>query len=454
MENSRLFAPVAEPSRVGDFYVQVSGDRLDRQGAPARAAWEMERLAAMRGWPADDTLGSEASLCKRLGVSRETLREAIRIVESRGAMRMRRGRSGGLMLIRPTIQRTAGSLAAYLRAIGITNGQFAQSVRGFDLLLASQLSRKVSALPSRAPAEGLRHWLARASARNTYLIYISVLDKLAPGHAVVQAAPKGLREAIECREGGNVFRLLQALPFSPASDSGSSSEAGILARAGSIAMYIVERARESDATDLGSEADLCEEFGTSRSLIRQALRILQDLDMILVRLGRNGGYTLKEPSPIGIIRQFYVWLAARNCDPFALNELIGDLNSANLRLAGEKLATLPTFQRHAHCAEMDHLIATSPPGPARFIRLQQKLAEFADCPMVDALARCIVSYQARSYGDLFKDDSHLGFDRLEHAIVAALREGELDAAECALRDLQDQGEELAMETLGLLAAAE
>lgn len=454
MENSRLFAPVVEPDLVGNFYALVSGERLDRQGASSRAAWEMERLAALGGWQAGETLGSEAALRERFRIGRETLREAIRIVESRGAMRMQRGRSGGLMLLRPTIERPAASLAAYLRAIGMTSEQFARSVRGLDQLLAWQLARRTTSLPARMPDEELRHWLVRASGRQTYVIYISALDKLADQDATAQVPPAGIYAAIERRNADEIFSLLDRIPFVRSEDPASCADGARHPRANALAMEMIERSRKCGAPDLGNEASLCDEYDMSRSLVRQALRVLQDLDMIEVRLGRGGGYTLKKPSPIGIIRQFFVWLAARNCDPFALNELMWDLNSANLRSAGEKLAAMPPAERHAHCDRIDRFIGSSPAGPARFICLQQQLAGLADCPMIDTLARCVVSYQARSYGDLFEEDSCPEFEAMEHLIVAALRRGDLDAAERTLRKLQLQGEELAMETLGLRTAAE
>lgn len=453
MENSRLFGSVADLHSAGDFYSLVSGERLDRHGAPARAAWKLEQLAALRGWPAGETLGSEAWLRARLGVSRETLREAIRIVESRGAMRMQRGRSGGLMLLRPPIERTAAFLAAYLRATELTDEQFAQSVRGFDQLVSWAIARNGGPLPTRKSGEGLRHWLARASGRQTYLIYISALDQLAPPSASFQRVSPALDRALAQRDAAGIFRLLDGLPFIPEPHPNDFSEANSRARAGTIAVAMVERAKAFGTAILGNEASLCEAFATSRSLVRQALRILQDLDMICVKLGRGGGYALKQPSPIGVIRQVFAWLAARNCDPFALNDLMWDLNSANLRLAGERLAAMSPEERLRRCEIFDQ-IAVETHGRARFIRLQQVLAQIADCPMIDTLARCVVSYQARSYGDFPDTGPSAAFKAMERVIIAALRRCEIDKAERVLRSFQIQAEEVMLESLGLRAAAE
>lgn len=453
MENSRLFAPVAELHAVGKLYALASGEMPGRHGAPARTAWEIERLAVLRGWPAGETLGSEALLRERLQVSRETLREAIRIVESRGAMRMRRGRSGGLMLVRPTIERTAASLAAYLRAAGFTPHQFDQSVRGLDQLLAWELARKQGPLPPRRPCEGVRHWLARASGRHTYLIYVSVLDQLAPPVPAPDDRNIGLERAVARRDGAAILRLLAPVPFVPMRDDAGVAETGTSAQAGRIAVRMIERANGRACAELGNEASLCDDFAASRSLVRQALRILQDLDLIGVKLGRGGGYTLKQPSPIGVVRQVFAWLAARNCCPLALNELMWDLNAANVRLAGERLRALPAAERERHCEVFDRIVVELR-GQERFMRLQQALSEVADCPMIATLVRCVVSYQARSYGDFPEHDLSPMFDRLESAIAIALRAGDVDLAERTLRTLQQRAYQCRLESFGFAVAAE
>lgn len=75
---------------------------------PPRASKKAEALAALlereiveRGWPIGESLGSEAELIERHSVSRAVLREAIRIAEHHGAVRMRTGVKGGLIVTAP-----------------------------------------------------------------------------------------------------------------------------------------------------------------------------------------------------------------------------------------------------------------------------------------------------------------------------------------------------------------
>jgi DNA-binding FadR family transcriptional regulator len=52
-------------------------------------------------WPIGVVLGSESDLIERFGVSRSVLREAVRLLESRGVARMRSGPGGGLRVTAP-----------------------------------------------------------------------------------------------------------------------------------------------------------------------------------------------------------------------------------------------------------------------------------------------------------------------------------------------------------------
>lgn len=364
---------------------------------------------------------------------------------------MRRGCSGGLTLLRPPNERIAASLAAYLQAAGITREQFTQSVRGFDQLVAWEVSRQPTPLPRPRKHESPRRWLARISGRQTYQVYALALEQLSSGERAVQSVPRSLEESVSQRDAALTFDHLTAIPFLPQPDEAANAAGGRVG-AVAIAMRLVEKATDGTG-ELGSEATLCEEFDASRSILRQALRILQDLDMIQARVGRGGGYAFKRPTPIGVIRQLFAWLAARNCDPFALNALMWDLNAANVRLAGERLGEMAAAERELRCDRIETTLAGFR-GPERFIFLQQALAQIADCPMVDTLARCIVSYQARSYGDFPLGDPLPVLQPLELAIVDALRRGDLDQAESSLRTLQDRADEFGSRKLSLPDAAE
>jgi GntR family transcriptional regulator len=71
--------------------------------------------------PAGTRLGAERELAERLGVSRSTLRAALDALETDGAVRRVRGRSGGVFVAERRVERDLTSLAglpAYLRRQG------------------------------------------------------------------------------------------------------------------------------------------------------------------------------------------------------------------------------------------------------------------------------------------------------------------------------------------------
>lgn len=61
------------------------------------------------------TFATEAELLQQYDVSRPTLREGIRILESQGVLEQRPGPGGGLVIRRPSIEMLAHSLSIFLR---------------------------------------------------------------------------------------------------------------------------------------------------------------------------------------------------------------------------------------------------------------------------------------------------------------------------------------------------
>ncbi len=95
--------------------------------APALAPEKVgERLArrvvddiASAGWPVGELLGTEPELMERYEVSRNSFREAVRILEHLGSARMREGRRGGLVVTAPQSRAVAQAAAVHLRYAGV-----------------------------------------------------------------------------------------------------------------------------------------------------------------------------------------------------------------------------------------------------------------------------------------------------------------------------------------------
>jgi DNA-binding FadR family transcriptional regulator len=74
-----------------------------------------------------DHIGSEDQLVNRFHVSRPTIRQAMRVLEAEGLVRVRRGNSGGFFAGTPSVDVLSRSASAYLRRRGAHLGHLVAS---------------------------------------------------------------------------------------------------------------------------------------------------------------------------------------------------------------------------------------------------------------------------------------------------------------------------------------
>lgn len=364
------------PTTSEDIYRFATGEGGEGRKTPVRIAWSLENAAMREGWEVGRWLGCEDDLIRRFGVSRERMREAIRIIEARGAMRMQTGPHGGLRLQRPDLDRAASALAAYLHATG-----YSESDAPIARCLAEQMFAE---LPPDALVARLHH---------------RVVEMLASGEFDAAMAT------------GRVSTIARRL----------------IARAG-VPIRI-------EGFDIGSAATLCEEFCCTRRTLRQALRILDDLGMLQVRRGRGGGYLLKRPEPIGIIRQLFALFASRRQQHTDMLPAIWALNIVHLRLAMRELDRLGADARGQHCQELTSIIAEYS-EPQRWSLLQKALAKIANDTMTITLTQCCIAYFARSAPSVGYEACDEQMREAEVALVEAVRRGDKDTAERLQRAVQ------------------
>jgi DNA-binding FadR family transcriptional regulator len=91
----------------------------DDRTTPEGIAWSLESLAVTQGWPLGRSYGTESELMERFGARRDGVRQAVRILQSRGSMRMQRGAKGGLQVVQPQLDSVVFGLTIQLRARGV-----------------------------------------------------------------------------------------------------------------------------------------------------------------------------------------------------------------------------------------------------------------------------------------------------------------------------------------------
>lgn len=107
-----------------------------------------------------DRLPPEDQLTAELDIARTTLREALRVLESQGLLRIRRGRHGGPIVTHPDLRPAATALAISLRLQATTVGDLAEANR----LIEPQLAGRMAAERLPADLAALRLEVDRAAA--------------------------------------------------------------------------------------------------------------------------------------------------------------------------------------------------------------------------------------------------------------------------------------------------
>jgi DNA-binding FadR family transcriptional regulator len=88
-----------------------------------------------------DTLPSEDALMVELGVSKPTLRQAIRILESESLVTVRRGARGGMHVSVPRVETAAGYAATVLEYRGATTADLFEAAAALEGPCAAMLAR-------------------------------------------------------------------------------------------------------------------------------------------------------------------------------------------------------------------------------------------------------------------------------------------------------------------------
>jgi DNA-binding FadR family transcriptional regulator len=122
---------------------------IKRQEKPQKIADELRQLIVAGELDEGDSLGNEPDLIERFGVSRPSMREALRILETEGLISVRRGVFGGVVVHRPDQRQTARTAALVLQARNVSLADVFQARTILEpaavRLIASSRGRKSAA---------------------------------------------------------------------------------------------------------------------------------------------------------------------------------------------------------------------------------------------------------------------------------------------------------------------
>lgn len=408
------------------IYVASASDGECASRLAEELARRIEDDIAALGLMPGASLGSLRVLAERYRIGRAVAREAVGLLERRGLGRMRPGPSGGFILAKPQLCAVAAELTEHFRSSGVTVRNLLDAREIVDLMSARMAAmakpsepelQRLDCCTATGPLGGLLEMQAQvarlaqqpALALLTECLNRLTLEFIGAGTAISATAAAGavaqMRSALQagcvaaaeaaaaCAHRALVAELarphltVHALESTTAADRPASLPA-LIAR--QLAAQIT-RSGHAGAR-LGSEWDLCEQFGVSRLTLRQAIRLLQDSGLVECRRGRGNGLVIRDRRAAGSIRLVLAALIGEKLDPIAAGTLLLQLNCFVPALA---VSRADPEQRARLAAAIARLQRESSIERCDLLSLVQTVSRLADSPIIDLFSRCFAAYEAR-----------------------------------------------------------
>jgi DNA-binding FadR family transcriptional regulator len=314
---------------------------------------------AAADWREGTVLGSEAELQRRYGVSRAVLRQSTRLLELQEVARMRRGPGGGLVVGAPTLESVADALSVYLFYVQANLGDLleaqvvvesAAAALAPDRMTEADLIRLRDLVdrPTWGPGPDSRdlHRMVAAATGNAALEFlVDVMDSIAGPYLRSArpddvAAPSAVAEhaaiaaAIIAGDGGLAAARMRDHLRTAAMLSGGGPgparrldlpEVGQSRKLPEVTARAIIRDIAAAGWPVGrllsSEAGLMSAYGVSRAVLREAVHILEHLDVAVMRRGPGGGLFISQPGAGATRDGLALQLARRGVTPSQLFEI-------------------------------------------------------------------------------------------------------------------------------------
>ncbi|MET0198748.1 MAG: FCD domain-containing protein [Rhodococcus fascians] len=356
-------------------------------------ARQIEDEIAARGWPVGEVLASEPELLEMFGVSRAVLREAVRIVEHTGAATMRRGRGGGLVVSRPRRDVVASAAGFYFVSLGVTVGELQDAQHPLSEAAIELAAENATPAQVRRVVDAMDEMAAhRRLGAEDFVNLLSLVTDLS-GNPVLSLFSQALGDVTVSRLYGTRARLdppltiddallhlrayrrlveaisahdldeslirirliqrgirqrLQDHPVQPRVRPVTIENQGKLGeRIARLMRDDIEREGWPVGSLVGSEPDLIERYGVSRSVLREAIRISEFHGAVTTRRGPGGGMFVAQPDDRAIIHSARMVIDFEQVDVRFIWEARQIIEDACVRLAAERLdaATIGMLER-------------------------------------------------------------------------------------------------------------
>jgi DNA-binding FadR family transcriptional regulator len=397
------------------------------------AARQIENDIFEEGWLVGEMFGDQARLIHRYGLSRATLREAVRLLEDRHVAQMRRGPGGGLVILPVPCATIAPRFASYFHAIGIDPAQIRAARAALDIIEAYRgalaeggdavrmFNHEFRSRLRQASGPGIlgaRDWIGRykkPSAADHVLtrLFIACLDAVED-----RARMQSVRTLVDAVEAD-----------SPCVLKSKEGLAHVLARKLLIELH---QARAVGMPRLGTEDELCERYGVGREVLRQAVRVLESRGLLDIQRGRTHGLYACVSDSASLVEQIVAYLSSigltwRELESFA--QMLSRIVRSVL------IADSTARQRQGLCDRLDSIQEWnySPNHVAAHVLSEWTLIAN---PLLLFMEQCVVAYCARSSGAVWKSFDDAGLSPLKQLrlYAAAAARGDLAQVDRAVEE--------------------
>ena len=457
------------------FWYQLDGpERAIIIGRAAARKLAHETATALQhelisdGWRSGEMVGTLTDIRHRYGLGRLAFRQAIGILEMRGWVESRRGGGGGLVLTLPTVQDLATLTTLYLYLKDACTNQIIEAHRSVHQSIVRKLVmcggerhalsdfrcantatqiRSDAALPSLADSNlNFSRWLAtqtgnrclsfimdfvlalyEESARTTMVAPIPEEEALwdaicsTDNHRAMIALDRYLA-CIECLRPGAKLGLPRAFPR-------NSSGGSITCAARLMHRLIDEIARRGQRGpfNLGTEAEIGSRHDHKQDVVRQAVRMLEDIGVAVVRRGGQGGLTSRDPDLAAVIELIPPLLFQRSVSWIEVLEALCFLKPEAARLAALHVCDATANEQVATLTEQ--LLSARPMRSHELITMENTLVDLAENSVLTACDRGLLLYgPVRPPVDPAGAQATAGFEGMRNIVDAVLR-GDPKAAE-------------------------
>jgi len=299
-----------------------------------------------RGWPTGESIGTEAELLQKFKVSRATLVEATRQIESQGAATMRRGSNGGLFVLGSNTATAARVIAQYLELADVSIAEQYETARIVETEAvrlaaiscseessarlreeARELSQAIEHVEFHAKAMRLRFSISEVGGNSALTLFLRALARVITSYvrpdlrgklrdrrfehlvasdmiAIVEAVTAGdhalgdnyTRQDLERREAR--ARILAVAHADLSGGAFSRPTPTKLAEQVALSLrqdILTGGLRTGDR--VAHEPQLPGRYTVSQWTMRQGIRILELHGIIETRRGQGGGLFVGQPSP-------------------------------------------------------------------------------------------------------------------------------------------------------------